>query len=279
LTRLAAPRIHTDPEMSRAGEALRVLAELWESTSPPLPPGVPALEAAELRLESGVPALAGEPLLDGPGLVATLRSIGHRLGAVEGYEAAAAISNAVERGASAIHMELLSVAALAGVWDEIEGLATRLDLDGHALITLVDYAARPALRAGALVVRPLLAKAPWGRGTCPACGAPAALSVRTGKEGERSLFCGRCGTGWPCARVRCPVCGERDHRRLGTLHATGEGDYRRAEICESCRCYVKSVAALDPPDADGVLRLDLDTAALDFVAIEHGYRRTTAQDG
>jgi FdhE protein len=264
--------------MSMAAEALRVLAGVWGAMSPSLPPGVPGLEASALRLESGIPALAGEPLLDGPSLVSALREIGRRLGAVEGYEAARAISDAVERGGSRIDAELLATAALAGVWDDVEALATRLDLDAHGLITLVDYAARPALRAGAQAVAPLVAKAPWGRGTCPGCGAQAALSVRTGKEGERFLLCGRCGTGWPYARVRCPACGERDHRRLGTLHATDEGDYRRAEICESCRCYVKSVAALDLPDADGVLRLDLDTAALDFVAIEHGYRRTTAPD-
>jgi len=279
VTRLATPQAPTGPEMSQAGEALRALAGVWSAVSPPLPPGVPGLEAAGMRLEAGVPALAGEPLLDGSSLVSILREIGQRLGAIQGYEAAGAISDALERAASTIDVELLATAALAGLWDEVEGLATRLDLDPHGLTTLVDYAARPALRAGALVVRPLVAKAPWGRGTCPACGALAALSVRTGKEGERFLLCGRCGTGWPYARVRCPACGERDHRRLGTLHAAGEGDYRRAEVCESCRCYVKSVAALDLPDADGLLRLDLDTAALDFVAIEHGYHRTNAPGG
>lgn len=263
--------MQTDPEMSRAEEALQVLSHVWAERSPPLPAGVPGLEAAELRLESGVPALAGEPLLDGPGLISTLREIGRRLGAIEGYEASVAISDGVER--ATLDTELLATAALAGLWDEIERLATRVDLDSHALITLVDYAARPALRAGALVVRPLVTKAGWRRGTCPACGAPAALSVRSGKEGDRLLFCGRCGTGWAYARVRCPACGEGDHRRLGTLHAPAEGDFRRAEVCESCRCYVKSVAALDQPDADGVLRLDLDTAGLDFAAIEHGYRR------
>jgi FdhE protein len=159
------------------------------------------------------------------------------------------------------------------MWDEIGSLAAGLGLEPHALIALADYAARPALRAGALVVKPLTEGASWSRGTCPACGAAAALSVRAGKEGDRSLFCARCGTGWRYPRVRCPACGEGDHRRLGALHATGEGDYRRADVCDTCRSYVKSVAALDPPDPDGLLRLDLDTAALDFTAIELGYHR------
>ena len=262
--------------MARASEALAVLIEAWRALSPALPPGVPGIEAAEVRLEGGVPALAGEALLDGPALVASLREIARRLEVIQGYDAARAIAETLVRRSSALDTGLLATAALAGVWDEVESLAAGLDLDPDALVTMVDYAARPALRAGAVVVRPLVAAAAWSRGTCPACGAPPALSVRAGKEGERSLFCARCGTGWRYARVRCPACGESDHRKLGALHAPGEGDYRRAEICDSCECYVKSVAALDPPDPDGVSKLDLDTVALDFAALERGYHRPGA---
>jgi formate dehydrogenase maturation protein FdhE len=52
----------------------------------------------------------------------------------------------------------------------------------------------------------------------------------------------------------------------------GEADFRRVEVCETCKGYLKSIAALDAPGADEVLRLDLETAGLDFVAVEHGYR-------
>jgi FdhE protein len=102
------------------------------------------------------------------------------------------------------------------------------------------------------------------------------LSVVRGKEHERWLHCGRCGTGWAFPRVRCPSCGESDHERLGYLHAAGEGEYRRVEVCDGCGCYVKSVALLDPPDADRLLELDLETAALDFVALESGYTRAVS---
>jgi FdhE protein len=100
------------------------------------------------------------------------------------------------------------------------------------------------------------------------------LSVVRGKEHERRLHCGRCGTSWAFPRVRCPSCGESDHERLGYLHAAGEGEYRRAEVCDGCRSYVKSVALLDAPDADRLL--DLETAALDFIALEGGYTRVSA---
>ena len=278
MARLASRQAPVDPEMARASEVLDVLAELWRDLSPALPPGVPAVEAAEVRLEGGVPALAGEPLIGGPALVAGVREIGRRLRAIEGYATAGEVSDALARHSSTFDTELFAATALGGMWDQIASLADGLELDAHALITLADYAARPALRAGALVVKPLVTASRWGRGTCPSCGAPPALSVRSGKEGDRSLFCPRCGTGWRYPRVRCPACGEDDHRRLGALHASGEGDFRRADVCDTCRSYVKSVAALDPPDADGVLRLDLDTAALDFAAIELGYHREGVPD-
>jgi FdhE protein len=148
-----------------------------------------------------------------------------------------------------------------------------LGLDPDALVTMLDWAARPVLRAAAAALAPVLAGARWSRGHCPACGALPTLSVVHGKEHERRLHCGRCGTGWAFPRVRCPSCGESDHERLGYLHAAGEGEYRRAEVCDGCRCYVKSVALLDAPDADRLLELDLETAALDFVALEGGYTR------
>lgn len=55
------------------------------------------------------------------------------------------------------------------------------------------------------------------------------------------------------------------------LHAEGEGEYRRVDVCDSCRGYVKTVSLLDVPDAGRVLELDFETAALDFLALEHGY--------
>jgi FdhE protein len=237
---------------------------------------VPRLDAAEARLAGGIPALTGEPLLDGRTLLSVLRDIARRIGDLEGYQAARPIVEAVERGSSPNDLDLLAEAGLAGVWEEVEPAARRLAVDGYALVTLVDYAARAALRRGAVLLRSVLARAAWSRRSCPACGAPPVISVRTGKEGERFLHCGRCGTGWPYPRLRCAGCGEGNHRRLDNLHVAGEADFRRVEVCETCKGYLKSIAALDAPGADEVLRLDLETAGLDFVAVEHGYRRIGA---
>ena len=53
----------------------------------------------------------------------------------------------------------------------------------------------------------------------------------------------------------------------------GEGEYRRAEVCDTCGTYVKSGTLLDPPGADRLLALDLETVALEFAALDGGYAR------
>jgi hypothetical protein len=230
-----------------------------------LPDGVPSLEAAAERVRNGVPALATEPLLGGAGLRSAVATITEALDGAGGFEEAGSVGRRLV--ASALDWDRLAGIALGGRWDALEGL------DGDALPALLDYAVRPTLRTAARAVQPALSSTPWSRGSCPACGAPPLLSATTGKEAFRFLLCGRCGTSWSWPRVRCAACRESDHHRLGYLHAPGEGDYRRVEVCDTCRGYLKTVSVLDLPDADGVLRLDLETAALDFIALDSGYTR------
>jgi FdhE protein len=170
-------------------------------------------------------------------------------------------------------LDALAACALAGAWDDVRAAARRLDVDEHALVTLLDHAARPTMRAAAAMVRPLLQHVSWSRGSCPACGAPPILAELRGTDGERVLRCGRCASAWRFPRLVCPACGERDHRRLGSLHVEGEAEFRRVDYCDTCRTYVKAVAALDPLDVNALLEEDLRSAVLDFVALERGLRR------
>jgi formate dehydrogenase accessory protein FdhE len=270
------------PDLLQAQGLLGALIAALRSAPAELPAGVPSTAAAEARLASGVPALTGEPLADWRALARNAQVIADAIaGADAGVDARAelreqdarAVLRGLERLPNAIDREALAAVALAGTWDAVAELVPPLGFDPDLLVTLLDYAARPALRAGAAQLRSLLAAANWNRGTCPACGSAPTLAVVRGKEHERYLHCGRCGTAWAFPRVRCPACGETRHDQLGNLHAEGEGEFRRVEVCESCRGYVKSIAALDAPSADRLLQLDLETAALDFLALEHGYSR------
>jgi FdhE protein len=264
------------PDLSRAATVLRALTDAALMTHVRLSAGVPDVEAAEARLAGGVPALIGEPLLDWEGMRRGVAAVADALAGTDAAAAAALVRGRLDSPAAGLDRDLLCRTAVEGAWDVAEAAAGSLGVDPDALVTMLDWAARPVLRAAAASLAPLLAGARWSRGHCPACGALPALSVVRGKEHERRLHCGRCGTDWAFPRVRCPSCGESDHERLGYLHAAGESEYRRAEVCDGCRCYVKSVALLDAPDADRLLELDLETAALDFVALEGGYTRAVS---
>lgn len=217
--------------------------------------------AVQAKLDAGIPALEGEPLLRPDELVAGIHALKRALAGtsptVDGMDTRLVEENAGE----------LAAMAQAGTWDVIP----------QPLQTLADFAARPYLRAGARLLREILERREWSRGTCPACGAAPLLaelrSDGSGAQGERVLRCARCLTGWSFPRLRCTGCGETDHRRLSYLHGAGEEAYRRAEVCSSCRTYLKAIAVLAPLSLSGMLKADLDTAALDLGAMELGFHK------
>lgn len=272
------------PELRRAADVLAALA------------GAVAEGAAEwtggdrldddvlaARLDGGVPALTGEQLLGGAELLERARRVGAALERAGGSAADAARAVVAALDAAAANADMLAAHALAGEWDAARDLARRLDVDEDALVTVLDYAVRGALRGANVRVRALLDRRAasdgvgarsWERGVCPACGAPPALAeLRGGKEQSRTLRCARCDGAWAFPRLACPACGERDHRKLVALSGEGEESYRRADCCDTCGTYVKAVATLSPLSPDALMETDLATAALDMVAIERGYHR------
>ena len=252
--------------MTDGATALRALTRVVGSIAVELPDGVPDAAAAAARLEHGIPGLTGEPLLDWDSLLRAASLITAELAAAG--VAIAPVAPALATASARIRPEQILEAALSGATSDLPWEHP----GAEALSTVLDWAARPALRAAARSLGGLL-PGTWSRGRCPGCGAPPTLSVVSGKERTRRLHCGRCLTSWPYPRVRCPGCGEHRHERLGYLHAPGEADHRRAEVCDSCGTYVKSVAQLDPPGADRLVDLDLETVALDFAALDGGYAR------
>ena len=274
----AAPRA---PLASFAAAVVAALARAVAEGVRALPPRpAPDGELVEARLAAGIPALSGEPLLGEPPDAGTALLDGVRrvAGALASLGepvagAARAVADALGDRRAPVDLDALAADALAGDWEPARAAAARLDVDEDALVTVLDYAARAPLRAAAASLRPLLERRPSPRGHCPACGAPPLLAELRGKDRVRVLRCARCDASWEFPRVACPACGERDHRKLTMLHGDGEESYRRADCCESCRSYVKAIATLDPFTPESLLEKDLDTAGLDWVAVERGYHR------
>jgi len=264
------------PELGPAAATLRTLATALPDVE--LPPGALHLEAAQVRLANGIHALEGESLLSGPALLSGLHVLEAALMAQAELELPP-LADTLEQKLAPPEVAELAAMAQAGAWDAIGVLAEGLGLEPDTAITLLDHAARPALRAGASALHALIEQSHWSGGTCPACGAAPLLGELRGggvsgaAEHERVLRCGRCATAWSFPRLRCTKCGESNHRRLAYLHGEGEESYRRAETCSSCKTYLKNIAVLTPLDVTELLSADLTTAVLDISAVERGFHR------
>lgn len=250
---------------------LRALAGLDRELAPTLPADVPHPAAAEARLAAGLPALLDEPLLDVATFCNALQAVARVLRTDPSHMTAAETAERMSHDADLA--DTLLAAALAGNWESIEPAVTRAGHDADAATVLADHAVRPWLRLAAARIQASLQSANWRAGYCPACGAPPLLAELRGAEHERVLRCGRCGSGWAFPRLACPGCGEQEHQKLGALHAENQLDFLRVDTCESCGTYVKAIAVLDPLPAAELLLADLKSTALDFAALERGYRR------
>ncbi len=260
------------PELASGIALIRAVQRLQRDAALDAAPPPIAEQAGRDRLAAGVPLLFGaSPFVAAGAVAALVRAL-----------AAEAVS-----GAAVAEARAVCAALDAGVFDLPRAVAAACALDGVALSallagmgeaaplaeTLVHYALAPAFRAAAERYAPLIVSTAWPRGVCPVCAAPPVLGELRGGESRRVLRCGRCGAAWPYQRLRCVYCGTGDHRKLSSLHAEGEGEFLRVELCDVCRGYIKSLARLDPIAYELLPAEDLATAALDLAAIERGYAR------
>ncbi|HEX6938585.1 MAG TPA: formate dehydrogenase accessory protein FdhE [Longimicrobiales bacterium] len=265
-----------------ARSALAALADL----NPEWRPWLRLLEAADDALDDPVWAAAAPeapvpgrppdaPLLHEATLPVAARAARRwvrRLMREAGLRAAPdAVSPAPPRSRSLDAGALLE-AAVAQDAARIEVLAAAAGVEPPALAAVAQLAVRPLLQASG---RRLVGRVPadWAHGYCPVCGAWPALAETRGIERARRLRCARCGGDWAFPVLRCPFCGERDHRKQGALVPDGEEDIRKIDICKSCRGYVKTVTTLLPIAAASVVVEDLAMVELDIAALQRGYAR------
>jgi FdhE protein len=108
---------------------------------------------------------------------------------------------------------------------------------------------------------------------CPVCGARPQVAVLRpeGDGGKRFLGCSFCSTEWEFRRILCPMCGERDHKKL-PRYSVEDMPSVRVEACDTCKYYLKSVDmtidGLAVPVVD-----EIATAALDVWAIDQGFHK------
>jgi FdhE protein len=156
--------------------------------------------------------------------------------------------------------------------DALATMAAAAGVEADALTSVAHLAVYPILQSCHRTLAPGLASS-WPHGYCPICAAWPVLAERRGLDRSRRLRCGRCAGEWEMEWLRCVYCGERDHRRLGSLVPEDGGEVLKMETCDSCRGYLKSVATLQEIPAFELLLRDLETVELDLVAMDRGYGR------
>lgn len=268
-----AGRVRTDAA-TRLGELerqkpewrawLRLLSELERALRDPRW-RTPLPDAAPVDIATGglkAPLLHQRRLkIDGDGSRLLLRRLGSAAsGSLLHYRPSA--EAAVELVAAAVRQDSAEVGALAA----------SVGVDAGALGSIAHLATVPLLHSCG---RLLESRLPRFRpdGYCPVCAAWPILAERRGLDRTRQLRCGRCAVEWQIQWHCCVYCGERDHRRLGSLVPEDWGEVLRVEICHTCGGYLKSVATLQRIPAIELLLRDLDTVELDLVAVERGYGR------
>ena len=150
-------------------------------------------------------------------------------------------------------------------------LAQELELPASALLTVARHAIIPLL-GGCAAQLAGVARPAGPLGFCPVCGAWPILAELRGLEQARRLRCGRCAADWAGEWLCCNFCGERDHRRMGTL-VPQAGASTRVETCASCNGYLKTLTTLVPLSAAELLLGDLETVELDLAARDDGFGR------
>ncbi len=113
---------------------------------------------------------------------------------------------------------------------------------------------------------------PVADGACPVCGSPPMTSSIVGwprAHNTRFCACSLCGTMWSVVRVKCVLCSSTE--RISFREIEGRSTVK-AEVCETCRSYVKVLYQVNDPALDPMAD-DVATVGLDMLLAEEGWKR------
>lgn len=243
-------------------EFLADIAELQASVQVDLPePELPAEEQLERALRHGMPPLDRSGFVVGDDVQKLIDRLASAAAAVDMPREASAALARVAR-ADAGERAGMVAAVLADAFP-FEAVAEH----GFVAAAMQVHFARLAARLDAEALKPV------GDGVCPVCGGAPSASLIVGwtkPEGTRYCACSLCGTLWNYIRAKCCLCGETKDVSLREI-AESDGTVK-AEVCASCRGYVKVLYQQRKPELDPIAD-DVASLGLDLLMREAGFRR------
>jgi FdhE protein len=225
--------------------------------------------------DAGAPRSAEAPLLQGRTLeldARRLERLMHRLIETATQAGVGGTASLGEYRPGRSEAVRLIAAAVRQDQRDIAEIASQAGLNSAALASVVHLASLPVLHACGRLLQSRVSPG-WAHGYCPVCAAWPTLAELRGLDRSRRLRCVRCTAEWEVEPLWCIYCGEREHRRLGSLVLEAPGEMHKVETCDSCQGYIKSVATLQAIPPFELLLQDLETVELDIVARERGFGR------
>lgn len=139
-----------------------------------------------------------------------------------------------------LNSTVLFSAFLANDEEFFNKVSVDFNIDKELLGLVVYNSINPSLVSFARrISRHLSKEEEWGKGYCPVCGSPPAISTFE-ENGKRFFFCGFCWHKWAAKRIFCPFCENTDHESLRYFYAENEEVYR-VDACDRCNKYIKTI--------------------------------------
>lgn len=234
-----------------------------------------------LKLERGVPALAGEPIpVPVQVLKPVLLELCSALGRGGAGEAAAHIRLHIDE--TRLDAGSLLSASLKRDQAAIRTAALHRGLAPDLVWLIAELAVSPFVHALQRTLFATAADSPvyralqdWNRGYCPLCGSWPALAEVAATH--RFLRCSFCAAAWELNTYACVYCGE-DGEKFVTAAPEEDRKDRRLELCQACGGYLKAVDVSGLTSFPLLAITDLETMDLDMAAMERGYQRPSAKN-
>ena len=179
--------------------------------------------------------------------------------------------DALEKGASTHPSDLTGLLSdiLANKARRVLELAGSWGVSPDTISLLALFWARPFRTEAARRLLEGVSLTSWRNGFCPTCGHWPALGYLAEDEGQRTLWCGACGTPWRFPRLLCPFCLNSDMEKLPYI-TVDDDQSRPVYLCEECKRYLKHRREKKDAERDGDIEYLL-SAPLDYVAVSQGY--------
>ena len=169
-------------------------------------------------------------------------------------------------------------------WLPLQDFIQTYDLDHNLLFFLIKNSIKPFIESMAERVSPTCDFSSWSKAVCPICGSLPSLAflkpskfngnglITKGKQ--KGLSCSLCNHTWQFSRLKCPFCLTDKQNALGYFYLdSGEKGYR-VDICNECRCYIKTIDFEYCSVSEELLFLeDIHTISLDLLAEKEGYHK------